>query len=93
MPLQEHHQIISVDDHLIEPPRVWQDRLPAKYRDEGPRIIETGGNHLWSYDGQIFPTLGLNAVAGEQKADGPVPNLMPELLLDERLQVRFVVDN
>ena len=28
-----------------------------------------------------------------KKADGPVANLMPELLLDERLQVRFVVDN
>ena len=34
-----------------------------------------------------------DTVAGEQKADGPVANLMPELLLDERLQVRFVVDN
>ena len=23
--------IISVDDHVVEPPNVWQDRLPAKY--------------------------------------------------------------
>ena len=37
MPLQEHHQIISVDDHLIEHPRVWQDRLPEKY----PRVRPT----------------------------------------------------
>ena len=26
-------KIISVDDHVIEPPNVWQDRLPAKYKD------------------------------------------------------------
>ena len=34
MPLQDHHQIVSVDDHLVEHPRVWQDRIPAKFRDE-----------------------------------------------------------
>ena len=27
--------IVSVDDHIIEPPNVWQDRLPAKYKDVG----------------------------------------------------------
>jgi predicted TIM-barrel fold metal-dependent hydrolase len=32
-------KIISVDDHVIEPPNVWQDRLPAKYRDVGPRSV------------------------------------------------------
>ncbi|MBX7159523.1 MAG: amidohydrolase [Acidimicrobiia bacterium] len=31
--------IISVDDHVIEPPGVWQDRLPAKYKDIGPRVV------------------------------------------------------
>ena len=31
-------KIISVDDHVIEPPNVWQDRLPAKYKEIGPRV-------------------------------------------------------
>ena len=31
--------IISVDDHVVEPPNVWQDRLPSKYADVGPRIV------------------------------------------------------
>ncbi|HKI43516.1 MAG: amidohydrolase family protein [Mycobacterium sp.] len=65
MPLHDHHQIVSVDDHLIEHPRVWQDRLPQKFREAGPRIIEQNGQHLWTYDGQVFPTIGLNAVAGK----------------------------
>jgi predicted TIM-barrel fold metal-dependent hydrolase len=30
--------IVSVDDHLIEPPGVWQDRVPAKYKDIAPRL-------------------------------------------------------
>ncbi|MFM7224639.1 MAG: amidohydrolase, partial [Actinomycetota bacterium] len=30
--------IISVDDHVIEPPNVWQDRLPERLREVGPRI-------------------------------------------------------
>ena len=31
-------RIISVDDHVVEPPSLWQDRLPAKYLDRGPRV-------------------------------------------------------
>ncbi len=31
--------IVSVDDHVVEPPGVWQDRLPAKYREIGPRVV------------------------------------------------------
>ncbi len=65
MPLQEHHQIISVDDHLIEHPRVWQDRLSKADQENGPRIVEQNGMHLWHYDGTVAPTIGLNAVAGK----------------------------
>jgi predicted TIM-barrel fold metal-dependent hydrolase len=34
-------KVISVDDHVIEPPNVWQDRLPARFREEGPRVVRT----------------------------------------------------
>ena len=30
--------IISLDDHVIEPPNVWTDRLPSKYAGIGPRV-------------------------------------------------------
>jgi predicted TIM-barrel fold metal-dependent hydrolase len=32
--------VISVDDHVIEPPTVWTDRLPAALRDRGPHIVQ-----------------------------------------------------
>jgi predicted TIM-barrel fold metal-dependent hydrolase len=30
--------IISVDDHVVEPPHLWQTWLPAKHRERGPKI-------------------------------------------------------
>ena len=31
-------RIVSVDDHVVEPPDIWSSRLPAKYVDIGPRV-------------------------------------------------------
>ena len=35
-------KIISVDDHVVEPPHVWEKWLPAKYREQGPKIVRRG---------------------------------------------------
>ncbi len=32
-------KIISVDDHVVEPPHVWQTWLPEKHRAQGPRVL------------------------------------------------------
>jgi predicted TIM-barrel fold metal-dependent hydrolase len=32
-------RIISVDDHVVEPPDLWTSRLPAKYQDRAPRVV------------------------------------------------------
>lgn len=70
MPLQDNMHIISVDDHLIEHPRVWLDRLPARYHEAGPQIIETEqGHQVWRYEGRPYPYIGLNAVAGKEPKD------------------------
>src|SRR5436305_520855 len=37
--MDDFPKIISVDDHVIEPPGVWADRLPDKFADVGPRIV------------------------------------------------------
>jgi predicted TIM-barrel fold metal-dependent hydrolase len=34
--------IVSVDDHVVEPPHVWETWLPAKFRDRGPKIERRG---------------------------------------------------
>lgn len=56
--------LVSVDDHVIEPPQVWQDRVPAKHRDAAPKMVTEGNDEFWTYDGKRVPTLGLSAVAG-----------------------------
>jgi predicted TIM-barrel fold metal-dependent hydrolase len=30
--------IVDLDAHVVEPPNVWVDRLPARYRDVGPHV-------------------------------------------------------
>ena len=32
--------IISVDDHLIEPPDLFEGRMPSALADRAPRIVE-----------------------------------------------------
>ena len=65
---------ISVDDHLIEPARLWQERLPEKWRDTGPRIVRDGDSEFWAYEDRQIATIGLNAVAGKSKEEfNPLP--------------------
>ena len=42
--MQDFPKLISVDDHVIEHANVWQDRLPAKYKDVGPRVVQERGH-------------------------------------------------
>lgn len=69
MALPADVQIVSVDDHVIEHPRVWLDRLPAKHREAGPQIVEVDGKQLWRLEGRLLPNIGLNAVAGKDPKD------------------------
>jgi predicted TIM-barrel fold metal-dependent hydrolase len=68
--LPEDVQIISVDDHVIEHPRVWTDRLPEQYKAVGPNIVRApDGNDFWMYEGQEAGNFALNAVAGKDPRD------------------------
>ena len=34
--------IVSVDDHVVEPPHLWQRWLPSTLRDDGPKVVRSG---------------------------------------------------
>ena len=74
--------LVSVDDHVIEPPNVWVDRAPAKYRDDVPRLVDDA----WVYDGKKVGTSGLSVTIGKRKEEftpNPVPySEMPEAAYD-----------
>lgn len=51
-------KLISVDDHVIEPPSTWVDRVPAKHRDAAPRIVvRDDGREIWRYEDQAVPIM------------------------------------
>jgi predicted TIM-barrel fold metal-dependent hydrolase len=57
--------IFSADDHLCEPPDTFEGRIPQKYIERAPRVVDTAdGGQAWLYDGRLVPNVGLNAVAG-----------------------------
>ncbi len=60
-------RLFSADDHIVEHAKVWADRLPAKYRNVGPHVIEDDGREWWVYEGRRGTTMGLNAVVGRPK--------------------------
>jgi predicted TIM-barrel fold metal-dependent hydrolase len=72
-PREINYTIISVDDHLVEPPGMFEGRLPRKLQERAPRVVETEeGHEVWEFDGQIFFQVGLNAVVGRRREDWKV---------------------
>jgi predicted TIM-barrel fold metal-dependent hydrolase len=66
--------LISVDDHVLEPPNVWVDRVPAKDRDRAPHLVVDGDEDYWVYEDLRLPSSGLSAVVGKKKEDfSPAP--------------------
>ena len=61
---------VSVDDHVVEPPHLFEGRMPAAYADRAPKVIRTdAGDDVWSFEGAMIPNIGLNAVAGRPKEE------------------------
>ncbi|MDP1795436.1 MAG: amidohydrolase family protein [Acidimicrobiales bacterium] len=59
--------VISVDDHLVEPPGMFEGRLPAALQERAPRVVTNKyGHEVWEFDEQTFSQVGMNAVAGRR---------------------------
>ncbi len=73
--------MVSVDDHLCEPPDMFDQHLPAKWKDEAPRVERNeAGDDVWVFNGITVPNVGLNAVAGRPKEEyGMEPTSFDEM--------------
>ena len=57
--------LISVDDHIIEPPDMFAGRLPAKYADDAPRLVHRDdGTDVWQFRTTTIPNSALNGITG-----------------------------
>ncbi|MEY2477225.1 MAG: hypothetical protein QOG87_2540 [Actinomycetota bacterium] len=57
--------LVSVDDHVVEPPDLFEGHLPKSLMDKAPTIKrKDDGTEVWVYEGNEIPNIGLNAVSG-----------------------------
>ena len=85
--------LISVDDHIVEPPDMFKNHLPKKYLDEAPRLVHNpDGSDTWQFRDIVIPNVALNAVAGRPKEEyGLEPQGLDEIRpgcydVDERVK-------
>ncbi len=73
--------LVSVDDHVVEPPDLFEGHLRGRYKDEAPRVERRpDGSDAWVFNGAVIPNIGLNAVAGRPKEEyGVEPTAFDEM--------------
>jgi predicted TIM-barrel fold metal-dependent hydrolase len=73
--------LVSVDDHLIEPPDLFVNHLDAKYLDRAPKLVRNDeGNDVWVFGKVVIETAALNAVAGRPREEyGLEPQSLDEV--------------
>jgi predicted TIM-barrel fold metal-dependent hydrolase len=85
--------LVSVDDHVVEPPDLFANHLAAKYADLAPQFVtRADGTNAWVYEGQEISNVALNAVAGRPREEyGMEPTSLDQLRpgcydIDERVK-------
>jgi predicted TIM-barrel fold metal-dependent hydrolase len=62
--------MISVDDHVLEPPEIFEGRLPSRLQPAAPRIVhDEEGVPAWLVDDKRLPIILLNGAAGRVRRE------------------------
>jgi uncharacterized protein len=57
--------VVDADAHVNEPPELWQESVPDRWRDRAPRLVHDAEGDRWTFDGgKASRPIGLNATAG-----------------------------
>jgi predicted TIM-barrel fold metal-dependent hydrolase len=60
--------VLSVDDHLVEPPHTFDGRMPSRFGERAPHVVDLpDGGQAWRYDAELLPNIGMNAFAGRPR--------------------------
>src|SRR4026208_2430680 len=63
--------LVSVDDHVVEPPDLFEGRLSAKHADIAPKLVrKDSGIDVWQFMGAEPPNTGLHPGPGRPLAPG-----------------------
>jgi hypothetical protein len=58
--------LVSIDDHMVEPPDMYKKHVPAKWLDEAPTVVRNDdGVDQWVFQGEKTSTpFGMAATVG-----------------------------
>jgi predicted TIM-barrel fold metal-dependent hydrolase len=59
--------LVSIDDHVIEPPDMFREHVPARWADQAPKVVQANGGEHWVFQDRPSGTMGLNAVVSWPK--------------------------
>src|SRR5439155_20769210 len=66
------YRLISGDSHINEPPNLWLDRVPAKFKDRAPHMEHFDDGDAWVMEGAEAPiNFGANSNAGLPPEERP----------------------
>ncbi len=73
--------LVSIDDHVIEPPDLFERHVPEKWKSKAPRCIEgENGIETWHFQEVKSTSVGLNAVVTWPKEEwGLEPSTFAEM--------------
>jgi len=73
--------MISVDDHISEPPDMFKNHLSGQALATAPKLCTLdNGTNYWEYQGLKMPSVGLNAVVGRPAEEyGMEPTSLDQL--------------
>lgn len=61
--------LLSIDDHMIEPPDMFEKHMPASMKDQAPKLTKVDGKDKWVFQGEAVGVAGLAAVASWPKEE------------------------
>ena len=86
--------LVSIDDHMIEPPDMYENHVPAKWLDQAPKVVHDDGIDQWVFQGEETTTsFGMSATVGWPPEEwgfnpGTYSELRPGLLRRPRAGAR-----
>jgi predicted TIM-barrel fold metal-dependent hydrolase len=61
-PRERRYTVISVDDHFIEPPDLFEGRVPSALAERAPKVVRHDDADWWVLEGAEVPLLGSEAI-------------------------------
>ena len=57
------YRVISSDNHIVEPPDLWLERMEPGFRDQAPAMRDTENGPFWFVEGK--PTFNITSMASQ----------------------------